>query len=449
MLVVDCVAAGVIAALVFFLAIYFVCRYSAEEEDGDAWLPRVVVVLILCAACYMVLLLPLEVALTDDRPKLDFAWAWQGTLIAAYTLLLVAGPFAFVFYESWSPAQTSVWARVRPAAVVVVVANAVFAAAFGALWFWGDRVDPQDGSLTHVSPFVYFVAAAASFGWCFFVFAGVGLAAVPVHAVTAFVRRPRPITRAEYEQARARLNVEVQHLLDAGRRLDAEVGAGRPSYRQRQKMLRFRRDVREAERQSERNQTAYHLSGAAIMRSYLSVALAVVNSVVSLMWALHILLCNILHVYPLLDRLVCFLNTLLPLLATLVYAYLALYLMWCTVVGCRTVSGNVLVVPVYPLRVRGTMLNALLFNSLLLLCSAFAVLQLCAISFTTYAASTFMHRVFAVTLPRMFGVKYVAQGLQYALLAVFVLAIPWLVCCPRFLNRAASDEDDEADDACA
>ncbi|CAG9582364.1 conserved hypothetical protein [Leishmania major strain Friedlin] len=444
MFIVDWIAAGVVAVLVLFLAVYVVCRYSAEEEDGDAWLPRVLVIVTLCVACYMVLLLPLEVALRGDRPSFDFTWAWKGLLIAAYSLLFVGGPFAFVFYESWSPTQSSVWTQVRPSLAVVVATNAMFAAAFGALWLWGDHLDTKDGTLTHVPAFVYFVTTTSSFGWCFFfIFAGVGLAAVPLRAVAAFFNRPRPITKAEYELARAKLNMEVQHLLDAGRRLDAQVGAGRPNQKQRQKMLLFRREVRDVERQSERNETAYHLSGAYILRCYMAAAMGVVNGVVTVLWVLHILLSNILNVFPLMDRMICFLNGLLPMLATLVYAYCAMYLMWCTVVGCRSVSGHVLILPVYPLRVRETMLNALLFNSLLLLCSAFAVLHLCVVSFSTYAASTFLHNVFVVTLPHMFGVKYVAQGLQYALLAVFALSIPWLTVCPRCMTGAASDEDED------
>ncbi|GET92528.1 hypothetical protein, conserved [Leishmania tarentolae] len=447
MLIVNWISAGVVAVLVLFLVVYVVCRYSAEEEDGDAWLPRVLVIVTLCVACYMVLLLPLEVALMSDSPSLDFSWAWKGMLTAAYSLLFVGGPFAFVFYESWSPTQSSVWAQIRPSLTVVVAANATFAAAFGALWLWGGRLDTKDGTLTHVPPFLYFVATASSFGWCFFfVFAGVGLAAVPLRAVAAFVKRPRPITKAEYELTRAKLKMEVQNLLEIGRRLDAQVGDGRPNNKQRQKMLLFRRDVQDVERKSECNEAAYHLSGAYILRCYTAAAMGAVNGVVTVLWVLHILLSNILNVYPLMDRMICFLNGLLPMLATLVYAYCTMYLMWCTIIGCRSVSGHVLILPVFPLRVRGTMLNALLFNSLLLLCSAFAVLHLCAVSFSTYAASTFLHDVFVVTLPHMFGVKYVAQGLQYALLAIFVLSILWLTMCPRCMTTGAVSEDDANDE---
>ncbi|CAJ1015088.1 putative LMBR1-like membrane protein [Leishmania utingensis] len=447
MFVVDWIAAGVVAILVLFLAVYIVFRYSAEEEDGDAWLPRVLVIVTLCVACYVVLLLPLEVALTGDRPSLDFSWAWKGMLVSAYSLLFVGGPFTFVFYESWSPTQNSVWTQVRLSLAVVVGVNVAFAAAFGALWLWGVHHDPKDDILTRVPPFVYFVVTISSFGWCFFfIFAGVGLAAVPLRAVAAFVNRPHPIKKAEYELARVKLRMEVQSLLDAGRRLDAQVGTGRPNHKQRQQMLLFRRSVRDVERQSERNEAAYHLSGAYILRCYMEAALGVVNGVVTVLWILHIFLSSTLNVFPLMDRMVCFLNGLLPMLATLIYAYCAMYLMWCTIVGCRSVSRRMLILPVYPLRVRGTMLNALLFNSLLLLCSAFAVLHLCAVSFSTYAASTFMHNVFVVTLPQMFGAKYVSQGLQYALLAVFVLSVPWLTVFPRRMTDAVSDEDEYQDD---
>ncbi|KAG5466605.1 hypothetical protein LSCM1_00770 [Leishmania martiniquensis] len=444
MLVVDWTAAGIVAALILFLSVHAVCRFSAEEEDGDAWLPRVLVVVTLCVACYMVLLLPLEVALMDDRPSLNFAWAWKGMLAAAYFLLFVGGPFAFVFYESWSPTQSSVWAQVRSSLVVVVAINATFAAAFGALWLWGDQLDAKGGTLSRVPPFVYFVATASSFGWCFFfIFAGVGLAAVPLHLISAFVNRPRTITKAEYDLTRIRLNLEVQHLLDAGRRLDAQVGVSRPNHKQCQRIFLFRRKVREVERQSERNEAAYNLSGARILRCYMAAAIGVVNGIATLLWVLHILLSNILNVFPLMDRMICFLNDCLPMLATLVYAYCAMYLMWCTVAGCRSVSGHVLVLPVYPLRVRGTMLNALLFNALLLLCSALAVLHLCTVSFSTYAASTFVHSVFAITLPHMFGAKHVVQALQYALLAVFVLSIPWLTLHPLCTNDVIIDEDED------
>lgn len=443
MLVFDLVAAGIVAILILFLAVYVVCRYSAEEEDGDAWLPRALVVLSLSVACYMVLLLPLEVAQKHEKPTLSFVAAWEGMLACAYFFLFVGGPYAFVFYESWSPHQSSVWAQVRPALGTVAAVNGVFFLSFGALWLWGNRIDTKNGTLTHVLPFEYFVATASSFGWVvFFIFAGVGLAAVPLHGALTFLRRPRPITKSEYELAKVKLSMEVQHLLRRGRQLDAEVGGGRPNQRQRQRMLLFKREVRELERQSVANETAFHLSGSTILRYYVAAALSVVNGVVTLLWVLHILLWNVLQVFPLLDSLLVCLDHLLPMLAILVYAYCALYMMWCTLVGCSTVSGHLLVSVVYPLRVRGTMLNALLFNALLVLCASFAVLQLCAVSFSTYAASTTMHHIFTVTIARMYGVQYVAQYLQYALLSVFALAIPWLLFCPQCMSGEASGEDE-------
>ncbi|KAG5492437.1 hypothetical protein JKF63_01015 [Porcisia hertigi] len=443
MFIVSWIAAGIVAVIVFFLAVYIVCRYSAEEEDDDAWLLRVLVVVTLCVSCYMVLFVPLEVALMSDRASFDFAWAWKGILIAAYLLLFVCGPFAFVFYESWSPTESSVWTQVRPSLLAVVAANMTFAAAFGALWLWGDHLGRKEGTLTRVSPFVYFVATTSSFGWCFFfIFGGVGLAAVPLSAVAAFLNRPRPITKTEYDMVRVKLKREVRHLLDAGRRLNAEVGVLRPTPKQHQKMLLFQRNVRDVERRSEGNEEAYRVSGAYVLRCYMALAMGVVNGIVTFLWVLHILLSNILHMFPLMDRIMSFLNGLLPMLATLVYAYCTMYLMWCTVVGCRVVSRHALVFPVYPLRIRGTMLNALLFNSLLLLCSAFAVLFLCAVSLSTYAASTFMHDVFAITLLQMYGVKYATQGLQCALLAVFALSVPWLTVRPHCMTDVVSDEDE-------
>jgi LMBR1 domain-containing protein 1 len=443
MLVLDLVAAGIVALLILFLAVYVVCRYSAEEEDGDAWLPRVLVVLSLSVACYMVLLLPLEMALLQEKPALSLAGTWKLMVASAYALLFVGGPYAFVFYESWSPHQSSVWAQVRPAVGAVVAVNGVFFLSFSALWLWGSRVDPHDDNLTHASPIDYFVATASSVGWVVvFVFAGVGLAAVPVHAVTAFLRRPRPITKVEYELAKAKLYVEVQHLLRRGRQLDAEVGGGHPNPRQRQRMLLFKREVREVELQSECNETAYHLSGSVILRCYVMAALGVINGVVTVLWVLDILLWNVLKIYPLLDCMLLGLDRLLPMLAVLVYAYFALYMMWCTLAGCTAVSGHFFLSLAYPLRVRGTMLNALLFNALLVLCASFAVLHLCAVSFSTYAASTTMQRIFTVTIARMYGVQYVLQYLQYALLSVFVLAVPWLLFCPSCVSVDTSEEDE-------
>ncbi|KPI86631.1 hypothetical protein ABL78_4309 [Leptomonas seymouri] len=442
MFVADLVAAGIVALLILFLAVYVVCRYSAEEEDGDAWLPRAFVVLSLSVACYMVLLLPLEVALTNEKPALSLLWVWKGILSAAYFLLFIGGPYAFVFYESWSPHQHSIWAQVRPALGAVVVVNGVFLLSFGALWLWGSHIDDEHGTLTHVMPFEYFVATVSSFGWVlFFIFAGVGLAAVPVQGATSFLRRPRPITKVEYEFAKVKLNMEVQHLLRRGRQLDAEIEGRHPNQRQRQRMLLFKREVREVELQCEGNETAFHLSGSAILRNYVMAALSVVNGVVTLLWVLHIFLWSVLKVYPLLDNMLVWLHQLLPMLATLVYAYCTLYMMWCTLVGCSTLSGNLFVPLLYPLRVRGTMLNALLFNSLLVLCASFAVLHLCAVSFFTYASTTIIHRIFTVTIAHMYGVQYVSQCLQYALLSVFVLAIPWLLFCPQCMSGETNDDD--------
>lgn len=87
------------------------------------------------------------------------------------------------------------------------------------------------------------------------------------------------------------------------------------------------------------------------------------------------------------------------------------------------------------------MLNALLFNSMLVLCSSFAIQHLSILSGENYARQTEVRGFFVDTMGQMRGVRHVSVYAQHVLLFTFALSIPWLVFCPNFVLRLGEEEE--------
>ncbi|KEG10573.1 LMBR1-like conserved region-containing protein [Trypanosoma grayi] len=455
--------AVVVAVLTIPLVLYLVVLFQAEEDKNEAWFPKVVVVLSFSMACYNVLVLPYDVAnvregLYNPGGEINVTVMWIVILVMMFVLCFIMCPFAMAYYESMDPDQTSIWQQVRPAAIVTVIIVVVFLALFFICWTTAgyasisyaaySTLGPPSPSFTEikefgdtshsatlrfkVSLFVYFVALTCTIGWLlFFLFGGVGLAAMPIDFVMLFRHRPKPITAAEYALRRAEVAQESQRLMDDGRKIEEDEKTGHSGRRHREKVLTFKLQVRELEAYHDKIETSYREGGGMVVKSYLYLFLGIVFASMSLMWALQMIIHNMAHAHPLLNNMFRGLDKTFMLFGVLAYGCFSFYLLWCVVKGCIKIGGNLVLFQVYPMELNNTLMNAFLFNAMLIMITSMAVVQFCTVSFSEYATNTNVGAMFTVYVANLQGIKYVVMYLQYPLLVIACLSVAWLLICPK------------------
>lgn len=452
-----------LAALTTYTAVVLVARHDAEDSMlGIA----VTVAAVTLAGCY-VMVLPMEVALLRDgaAPGAFVAWIWPMLLVLCVVTAGVLAPFAMMRYEavtalsledgaSDSPSPSAT----RKAAGRSAILTFILASVFALLWLWIGVVEvpaddsdsasisvPGGGTRTMRIPMGPFLACVTSaLGWCFsFVFCGVGLAAVPIGGIRAFLSRPHALSALEYEAARARIHSMATHLLDSGRELDGEIGTSSPTRSQRRRLAAFHQQSCLLEATYAETEATFNFGRASVIRQYIQLSLSILSAVLSAAWVLHLVLCVLGGEYSLLTGVLVLLDGLLPLLGAAGYAVLAFYLLWCTVVGFATVSSNLLVFRVFPMGRGTTTVDALLFNGLLTTLASMAALQLCTRSFAEYARGTVTADVFARYAGHISGVAPALAYLPHGLVIAALASVVWLLTCPRCRWSPSEDSDEE------
>jgi LMBR1 domain-containing protein 1 len=471
------VVAAVMAVITVALVFYLVVLFSSEDDKNQAWFPKIVVVLSLSLACFNVLILPYDIANRMDPALqgtpgggIDVTLVWQIVLYAIAALTFVICPFAMFYYESRDVEQEDMCHQIRPAALYTLVSLGVFCGLLFLLWltlgtaaipfnkYTGNytSVDsysspPSTYEATYVSGtldikvslFVYLVGLMSAVGWVlFFIFGGVGLTAMPMDFINAYRDRPIPITAAEYAQKKVEIARETERLMEEGKKLDEANRSGKSGKKHNKKVLAFKNQVNDLEQYYEKVEISYKEKGGEILKAWIALAVGIVSTGLSIAWFFHIILFNIANATPFLNALFIALDKAFSLLGVLAYAIFAFYLLWCVVKGCTRVGVNLLLFTVYPMKVNGTLMNAFLFNCILIMLTSVSVIQFCAISFKNYAANTSVSTLFTTYVSRLVGVNYVVMYLQYPLVAVSFLALLWLCICPR---RKVSDNDDDDD----
>ncbi|RNF04430.1 LMBR1-like conserved region-containing protein [Trypanosoma conorhini] len=458
------VAVGTVA-----LVAYLVIVFEAEEEKNEGWWLRILVVLSFSWACFNILVLPYDVAnvrgsVYGPGGEINVTTMWIAILVPMSLLAFVVCPFAMVYRETMEPDQTSVWRPIKFAAMVTAALVGVFLLLIFLLWATVgytsiayaqyDVVAPSAKSFEEVvlfsdtsyaatlrfkvSLFVYFVALTCTIGWMlFFLFGGVGLVAMPVDCFMRFRDRPRPITAAEYALRRAEIAQESQRLMCDGNKLEQDESAGHSGRRHRRKVFAFRQRVAELEAYHDKVETSYREKGGEVVRGYLFLFLGLVFASISILWILQVIIHNLTHLYPLLSNMFIRMDRTFMLFGVLAYGCFSFYLLSCVVKGCVKLGGNLLLFQIYPMELGGTLMNAFLFNAMLVMITSTAVVQFCTVSFAEYAVNTNVGAMFTVYVANLQGIKYILTYLQYPLLVIAGVSLVWLLLCPK---RRVDDE---------
>mmetsp|Transcript_30299 Transcript_30299/g.64485 ORF Transcript_30299/g.64485 Transcript_30299/m.64485 type:complete len:521 (-) Transcript_30299:103-1665(-) len=298
---------------------------------------------------------------------------------------------------------------------------------------------------------IYIIAVLCFIGWFFFViFGGIGLSAVPLDMILAFIDRPQPIDEVTYRNRRKDLGLASRNLLVKaeelqGRDSEASCDKGWSKAKSKRQIKteynKFKRDVHLLEQEFERMKLSKFHKGENLAVSIAKLLLGIIFALLSIMWVLHVLLVIVLpKADPSIDT--GFLNEIFEAfeapglypVGVALFASFTLYLLLCVVKGCMKFGMRIFFVfSIHPMRHHGTPLNSILFNvEMLLLCSA-AVAQFAQSAFSDYARLTDADVIFAAQIKYMaFYSWFFDNGVFiYLLLGWFLLTLIYLLCKPR------------------
>jgi len=310
---------------------------------------------------------------------------------------------------------------------------------------------------------VYLIAVLCFLGWFFFVmFGGIGLSAVPLDMILAFVNRPRAIDEITYRQRRRLLGKASAVLIQRSEELQTRDGdlapqTGWRASRKKRKLKadynRFKTDVHLLEDELERLSLSKFHKGENLAVSIAKLVLGIICAILSLSWIFHIILCVLVpqlnkgFSVRMLDGIfeACEGSGLYPLGIAL-FALYTLYLLLCVVKGCLKFGMRVFFLfSIHPMRRGATPLNSILFNVELVLISSAAIVQFEQAAFADYARLTEAGVIFGAQVKYMNFYRWFFENSVFiwTLLVWFLLSLIYLLVKPR--DHGALQPDKKAD----
>jgi len=286
------------------------------------------------------------------------------------------------------------------------------------------------------------------FGWLLFiVFGGIGLVALPFDCIANFKKRPIRISLEKYTIVKKEIGERATKLIEIGNALkDKQKKSGRGSRwsrrRQRSNYNKFRQAVFFLEEDYEHLKECYQRQGGKVLLYYLMFLFGLISVCLTILWILQIFLYMFTQPFPFNP----FLNTMLkamdaafPLFGTVFYGLFAFYLLLCVIKGNFKFGMRVFILfPIHPMRVGGTLMNAFLFNVLLILVCAVSITQFTTQAFSQYTANTAINSLFATAVKNLMGLRYIFLGYIYALFCMVFLAGIYFAVKPK--EKPATDQ---------
>jgi LMBR1 domain-containing protein 1 len=306
----------------------------------------------------------------------------------------------------------------------------------------------------------FFAGFMAFIGWFFFaLFGGIGLAAVPLDMILAFVNRPKHMDPSEFADAQLGIRQRTVELVDIGELLKIErdergndaaskgmfSGLSKAGRDERTAFLEFKKAVYLLETDVEE-----FLASSANYANYnplmpwFSLFGGILAGIMSLAWILHIAI-YIAPPHPLHP----FLNTYFqwfegwfPLFGVLSVAIFTLYLLLCALKGCFKFGIRFMAFQIHPMKVNKTYMSSFMFNVGLVLLCALPVVQFTITAFPEYAWNTIALNIMGTQVQylKFFTWFWESKVFIYAFLAVFGLTVIYLSCKPKEKTTAAANK---------
>ena len=249
--------------------------------------------------------------------------------------------------------------------------------------------------------FPAYVAALTSFvGWFLFApYAGIGMAANPIDAVTRFIQRPRKtIGKSEYDRSAQQIAIktlEIHEKVKAVRNEERSNGRSRKIRSELKNLSMELEDIEDEERElqklyprGENRATSWTFT---VWGYWWSLFYGILAFILSITWILHVGLYILAKnpVHPFLNSMFEALDSVFNLFGTAMFAIYCFYLISCVVKGNEKLGLKFLFVfNAYRMKLGATTMTGLLFNTGLIMLCSMAVAQFCSRAFASYAKDT-------------------------------------------------------------
>lgn len=395
---------------------------------------KVVVILSLTVAWFMVLFLPLDVRNAQAHPGdvvLDMSLAWVILYILAAIFIFIIIPVAMFWHEveddddvkqKWKPILCQWGVSMLIVTAIVVITYFIFNTAHLPIIEYECPFKQKctaKGVETTIAVGVrfdiYIMAFLSFIGWMTFVtFGGIGLSALPINWFFQFIDRPKPIDITTYadkkklygETATALLE-KANELEEKDRELSTKKGfkAARDKRSLANEFNKFKQTAYLLEVEYEKVEVAMKMRGENPITSYVKLIGAILIGIGSIMWMLHVIIYVLIgqksHFIGFLNDMLIALQGSEPgtrspsfIIAILIFSFLNIHILLCVMNGTVRVGMKLFCLPIHPMRAGKTPLNSMLFNCLIILLSACAITQFSQQCFADYSRTSSLAVIF-------------------------------------------------------
>jgi len=476
------IVSAIFLVILIIGCIYFLVYFQHPDDKLVAWFPKIIVVMGLVVSGVNVLLLPLDVATQGSSIEAVGIFPMQeieySFFLISIILFFAVIPFTYFYYEGYDEDEfkQSVIRQICNALqwvvpVIIIIAGIIV----GVYWFYGFIDIPitiytsppilataentiltqmctagngctscNQSIIYRVSPVVYIISIINIVGFIVLVsFGGVGLTALPLDLILEFMRRPRRIGLQEYSKRKLIMGERAESLLRDGEKINQQREDASKLKSGKRKAMRkvneaqseFKRKVLLLETEFKELETAYKNQGGNIIWQWAKFLFGILGSLVSFFWILQIALFILPQAVgkpPVTELLNAFFTDVskAPIFGPLFYGLFAFYMLLCVVKGNIKLGFRFIFIQLYPLELHDTMMNALLFNTGLIVAGSLAVVQLCTVAFADYAIYTSINGTFYVQISNLRGIRYIFDIYSFVILGFAVLTLLYLAIKP-------------------
>jgi len=464
LVIVMCIAPIFLALINALMIIHYQNKLEATYAIPTKILIAIGLIIVECC----VLLLPFDVANTTVNGGIPMSTLWIVTYCLVGAFAIIIFPFLFLWHQSdvtdlTGGGAVSMVKRVMTTIITVLIIIGVFVAIcvvaylfFGVAEVHVVRLDsgilPEDETpVLHgcpgecgtrpgyvsfrVSPVLFLVTVIDFLGYLIMiVFGSVGLASVPYDLFWGFVSRPHALSDRTYNEQKVIIYNQAVKLIAVGKELrdNRRNGSGRRSRRSRQQYNKWRSAVDIVEAQYKQLEYLHSDPGGPIVMGWVKLIFAILTTVFSLAWIVHILLYLVL---PESSKLLCLNGMFIAMknawtfLGTIAYGLFAFYLLLCVILGLFKFGLRFFCIHFYPMDKGDTPITSFAFNAVLIMIGSITVTHFCTNAFSAYAENTDAAQVFVEAIGSLRILRYFFQYSVFGMLGLPFVAIFILYAC--------------------
>jgi LMBR1 domain-containing protein 1 len=444
------------AVLILFCSLLILVKFGHPDDKNSAWFPRAVVVFGLFLSFSSILTLPYDVAANNNYNSdsgISVTTLWLIIFILDAIMIIFVIPFAYFYYENEedeeyiaeSKCDTQICnalkytlgflsffiilfsimyaylndanipvTRIAESRSLVIKGNAPLSSAINADASCNilsqSQITSDFLSVTApcISGFYYwiipvsfplFIVAVTAFmgTWFFATFLGVGLFALPLDLINAYITRPTPISTKEYFETKIELGNRTNTLLQLGKDIQRKHEIKPKNIIEKLERSReftaFEKHYYYLKKDYQMLHVAHKLRGGNPLLYFLYLFLGLISICISTLWYIHIAI-FMLPNKPYSEFLNIFFIELsnsipnFPLFGVCAFALFSIYLLCAVVKGNFRLGARFIIWKIFPMELNNTLTNAFLANTLIILLATIPAVQFCINAFPAYTQYT-------------------------------------------------------------